>query len=78
MNKTYVILNASDAGDIVFSEVDETSADTLRYNVAGTKTVVKYEGTTPSFLEGKTQYTHTQILTEMAKSEWTPDRDPPE
>tara|TARA_Y100000593_G_scaffold35877_1_gene70034 strand:- start:241 stop:477 length:237 start_codon:yes stop_codon:yes gene_type:complete len=78
MSRSYVILDASEAGDIVFSEVDETSSDTLRYNVAGTKTVVKFEGDTPSFLEGKTQYTHAQILTEMAKSEWTPDRDPPE
>jgi hypothetical protein len=57
--------------------VDETSADTVRYNVAGTKTFVKFDSdTTPSFLEGKTQYSHSEILTILATDEWT-DPNPP-
>lgn len=74
MNKKYVIINSDDVSSVDFSQVFETSAQTLRYNVdpAGTKTFVKFEGSTPDFLEGKTQYTHSEILTILATDEWTP------
>lgn len=73
MSRKYVIINASDVASVDFSQVDETSAATLRYNIdpAGTKTFVKFEGSTPSFLEGKTQYTNSEILAILATSEWT-------
>jgi len=58
----YVIINTSDVSSIDFSQVHETSADTLRYNIAGTKSFVKFTGSTPSFLSGKTQYNHSQII----------------
>jgi hypothetical protein len=66
-----VILTASEAEDIVFSQVLETSADTLRWNEDETKTFVKYEGSKPSFLTGKTALTHSQILTELTEDEWS-------
>ena len=74
MSKKYVILDADEVDDIVFSEVLETSAATLRYNVdpAGTQTFVKYEGAKPRFLYGKDTYTHSQILAILATSAWTP------
>jgi len=59
----YVIINTSDVSSIDFSQVHETSASTLRYNIAGTKAFVKFTGSTPSFLSGKTQYNHSQIIT---------------
>ena len=73
MSKVYVIIDADEVSSVDFSQVLETSADTLRYNVdpAGTKTFVKFEGATPDFLEGKTQYTHSEILNTLATSEWT-------
>jgi len=58
----YVIINTSDVSSIDFSQVHETSVDTLRYNIAGTKSFVKFTGSTPSFLSGKTQYNHSQII----------------
>jgi hypothetical protein len=70
--RTYVILDADEVPDIVFSEVLETSAATLRYNVAGTQTFVKYVGAKPRFLYGKTTYTHSEILAILATSAWTP------
>ena len=78
MSKKYVILDASDVSSINFDQVFETSADTLRYNIdpAGTKTFVKFEGTTPDFLEGKTQYDHSEMRTILAGPEWT-DPNPP-
>ena len=72
-NRRWVILTASEAEDIVFSQVLETSADTLRWNEDETKTFVKYEGSKPSFLTGKTALTHSQILTELAEDEWSSD-----
>lgn len=69
-NRTYVIIEASDISSVDFSQVLETSANTLRYNNDETKTFVKYEGSQPSFLNGKTTYTYAEILTELAKEEW--------
>jgi len=73
MSRKYVIINADEVSSVDFSQVNETSADTLRYNIdpANTKTFVKFDGDTPSFLEGKTQYSHSEILTILAGSEWT-------
>lgn len=78
MSKKYVIIDASDVSSIDFSQVMETSASTLRYSVDGSQTFVKFEGATPSFLDGKTQYTHSQILTILATDEWTDPNFPPE
>lgn len=71
--RNYVIIDASEVSSVDFNQVLETSADTLRYNVspAGTQTFVKFDGDTPSFLEGKTQYSHSEILTILAGEEWT-------
>ena len=61
-DRTYVILTASEADSINFDEVLETSAGTLRWTNSGSHTFVKYSGETPSWLEGKTSYTHAEIL----------------
>lgn len=74
MSRTYVIIDSDEVSSVDFSQVEETSADTLRYSIDGTQTFVKYDSdTTPSFLEGKTQYTHSEILNVLATDEWTPD-----
>ncbi len=79
MSRKYVIINADEVDSVNFSQVDETSADTVRYNVAGTQTFVKFDtDTTPSFLDGKTQYSHSEILTVLATDEWTDPNFPPE
>ena len=72
-NRKYVIINASEVGTVDFSQVVETSANTLRYSVDETKTLVKFVGDTPSFLDGKTQYTHSEILNILSGPEWTPE-----
>tara|TARA_R110002167_G_scaffold329322_1_gene535927 strand:- start:243 stop:488 length:246 start_codon:yes stop_codon:yes gene_type:complete len=71
-NRKYVIIESSEVGSVDFSEVMETSADTLRYSVDETQTFVKFEGDTPSFLDGKTQYAHSEILNILSGSEWNP------
>jgi hypothetical protein len=69
--RTFVIIDASEVSSVDFNQVAETSADTLRYSLDGTKTFVKYEGTQPFFLLGKTEYTHEEILSILSGPEWT-------
>tara|TARA_B100000519_G_C13921417_1_gene286987 strand:- start:300 stop:536 length:237 start_codon:yes stop_codon:yes gene_type:complete len=73
--RQYVILNATEANAIDFSEVLETSFETLRWNNDNTKTFVKYEGTTPAWLEGKTAYNKAEMLTILnnPEGEWYTD-----
>ncbi len=70
-NRKYVIIDASEVGTVDFSQVNETSADTLRYSLDDSKTFVKFDGDTPSFLDGKTSYTHSEIRTILAGEDWT-------
>ena len=70
-DRQYVIIDAEDVSSVNFDEVFETSADTLRYNVAGDKTFVKYEGATPSFLVGKPSFSHSEILEILSNENWT-------
>jgi hypothetical protein len=71
-NRTYVILDANEIGAIDFSQVQENSASTVRYNNDNSKFFVKFDGATPSFLDGKTQYDRSQIRTLLTTegSEW--------
>ena len=62
-NRKYVILNANELSSIDFSQVQENSASTVRYNNDDSKFFVKFDGDTPSFLNGKTQYNRNQIRT---------------
>jgi len=78
MNRKYVIINTDEVSSVDFSQVEETSENTLRYSVDGSQTFVKFEGDTPSFLDGKTQYSHSEILAILATDEWTDPNFPPE
>ena len=72
---TYVIIDTTEITDensvIDFSKLINRNAAMLRYSIDGSKALVKYSGEQPSFLNGKTTYTHQEILAEMAKSDWT-------
>ena len=54
-----------------FTQVQQTSKDTLRLSVDGKETVLKFSGNTPAFLVGLQQYTHSEILAIMNTPEWT-------
>ena len=73
--RQYVIFNVSELNKIDFNQVLETSADTVRKSVDGTKTFVKWEGEVPSSvltLTTKGNYlTHEEIVTILATAEWT-------
>lgn len=67
---TYVIVNSVDLDQAKVDACIQTSLDTVRKSADGTKAVLKYSGAQPSTLTGATEYTHAQILVEMAKAEW--------
>ena len=62
MEKKYVIIEKSYVDSIDFQQVIETSKATLRYSIDGTKTIVKFIGDVPSFLDGETIHSHSEIL----------------
>ena len=77
MARKYVIITSDDVSSVDFTKVEETSADTLRWNNDNTKTFVKYEGYKPTFLHGKTAYTYAEILTilNVEDGEWWTDEE---
>ena len=72
-NKTYAIVPIAELNNINYTEVEQTSATTVRKNLAETEFVVKWGGSTPASVASisPTEYTHTEILVEMAKTTWT-------
>jgi len=77
MARKYVIITSEEVSSVDFTKVEETSADTLRWNNDKTKTFVKYEGYKPTCLHGKTAYTYAQILTTLnvENGEWWTDEE---
>ena len=74
-DRHYVVFNLTEVDTIDFSEVMETSADTLRKNLANTQSFVKYEGDMPPSVVALTtrsqEYSHEEILAFLAGEEWT-------
>ena len=58
----YYIVNISDLDNIVWDEVRGTK-DTIRYNIAKDKFLVKHEGNKPTFLNSYSSYTREEITT---------------
>jgi len=79
--KTYIIINMTEIGLVNFNEILETSEATLRLSINELQTVIKWEGSEPSFVSSLSSYdgpyTHSEILTIMATTAWT-DPDPQE
>ena len=70
-NRKWVIVNVSDITDEMIDSAIQTSMDTLRKTLDGSKAILKFDGNTPSCFDGLTTYNHSKILTELAKSDWT-------
>jgi hypothetical protein len=73
-----MIFNVSELNQINFNEVLETSINTVRKSIDTTKSLVKWDSeTTPTSVQSLTTkegpYSHSEILTIMATSEWTSD-----
>ena len=69
-NRKYVIINVSDITDEMIASAIQTSTSTLRKSLDGTKAILKWEGDTPSCFDSMTTYSHSEIKTELATSDW--------
>ena len=72
--RTYVITDATEASSFDFSKLVD-SIDTVRYNLDNSKVLARFEGDTPSFLIGESQYTQEEILPIVDGPEWSADLD---
>ena len=70
-NRKWVIVAVSAITDEMIASAIQASAATLRKTLDNSKAILKWDGDTPSVFDGMTTYTHSEILTELAKSEWT-------
>jgi hypothetical protein len=73
--REFMIFNVSELPQINFTQVLETSAETVRKSVDGTKTFVKWDGAMPQCVIDLTTsegpYTYEEILAILATPEWT-------
>ena len=74
-NRKFMIFNVSELDQIDFTQVLETSIDTVRKSVDETKTFVKWDGAMPTCVEAlltkEGPYTYEEILTILATEEWS-------
>lgn len=77
MARNFMIFNVSELSSVDFTQVLETSQDTVRKSIDETKTLVKWEGETiPSSVNTLTTkegpYTYSEVKVILSTSEWTP------
>ena len=72
-NRKWVIVNVSDITDEMIQNAIQTSMSTLKKSVDGSKAILKWEGDTPSCFDGMTTYSHSEIKSELTKSDWVND-----
>jgi hypothetical protein len=75
-NRQFMIFNVSELNQINFTEVLETSSETVRRSVNGTKTFVKWDGeNVPTSVDALTTkegpYTYEEILSILSTTAWT-------
>ena len=73
--RTFLIIPVGELHKVDFNQVLETSPETVRPSVDGSKTFIKWEGVEPTFLgdivgsEGP--YSYQEIISILATPEWT-------
>ena len=74
-NRQFMIFNVSELQNIDFTQVLETSIDTVRKSVDETKTFVKWDGDMPTCVSDLTTkegpYTYDEMLLILSTPEWT-------
>ena len=74
-NREFMIFSVTELDQIDFTQVLETSAETVRKSVDGLKTFVKWDGAMPQCVQDLTTkegpYTYDEILQILSTPEWT-------
>ena len=81
--RKFMIFNVSELSNIDFTQVLETTADTIRSSVDGTLTFVKWDSETiPASVDALTTkegpYTYDEIITILASTEWVDNSNMPQ
>ena len=78
-NRSYIVIDLSDTDKVLFSQVNQSSAQSMRRNLANTQGLLSYR-VTPSFVSDSSLpivgdvMNQTEALALMATSDWsTPD-----
>ena len=74
-DRKFMIFNVSELNQINFDEILETNVNTIRKSIDGTKTFVKWEGSSvPQSVQNLTSkegpYTYEEILSILLTNEW--------
>ena len=77
-NRNFMIFSTSETGSIDYNEVLETSSETLRLSVNGSKSFVKWDSeiiptTVDSLTTKEGPYTYEEIVTILTGSFWVDD-----
>ena len=77
-NRNFMIFSTSETGSIDYNEVLETSSETLRLSVNGSKSFVKWDSeiiptTVDSLTTKEGPYTYEEIRTILTGSDWVED-----
>ena len=72
---TYIVINLTDTNIVLFSQVNENTAQTMRRNLANTQGLLSFQ-VEPSFitdgsLNPVSTLTHEEALALMATSDWS-------
>ena len=75
MARKYLIIPVSEVSKVDFSQVCETSEDTLRKSLDNSKTFINWDGDDPSFISSLSNtegtYTNSEIITILSGTDWT-------
>ena len=75
-NRSYIVINLSDTDKVLFSQVNQSSAQSMRRNLANTQGLLSYS-VTPSFVtDGSlpivgSVMNQTEALTLLSGSDWS-------
>jgi len=75
-NRSYIVINLSDTDKVLFSQVSQSSAQSMRRNLANTQGLLSYS-VTPSFITDGSVVpvgdvmNQTEALTLLSGSDWT-------
>ena len=74
-NRKWVIITLASYSNeqlkILCGNAIQSGVSTLRKTLNNSKAILKWDGDTPAVFDGMTTYTHSEILTDLNKSEWT-------
>ena len=82
-NLTYVIADVTEVNNVDYSQVEQTSANTVRKSLDGSRFILKFGGVTPATVQsidssnklftydGKKYFSHPEILQIISTPEWT-------